>query len=65
MTIRIVSRDGKLVQKAVLGAIRVDSTENYIFRCWLPKGTYRFTVAATDSAGNRGTTAAVNTLVVR
>ncbi len=65
VTIRIVNRDGKLVQKTVLGAIRVDSTENYIFRCWLPKGTYRFTVAATDSAGNRGTTAAVNTLVVR
>ena len=65
VTIRIVSRDGKLVKKAVLGAIRVDSTQSYVFACWLPKGAYRFIVSATDAAGNRGATAAANTLVVR
>jgi hypothetical protein len=64
VTIRIRSARGVLVRKAVLGAVKVDSSQRYVFKCWLPKGTYRFTVAATDAAGNPGTTAAANTLVV-
>lgn len=64
VTIRIRSARGVLVRKAVLGAVKVDGFQKYFFKCWLPKGTYRFTVAATDVAGNRGTTAPVNTLVV-
>ena len=64
VTIRIVNRRGRLVKKALLAAIKVDNTQSYIFRCLLPKGSYRFTVAATDAAGNRGTAAAANTLVV-
>jgi hypothetical protein len=31
----------------------------------LPKGHYHFTVSAIDAAGNRGSTMATNTLVVR
>jgi hypothetical protein len=64
VTIRIRNARGVLVRKAVLGAVKVDSFQSYVFTCWLPKGTYRFTVAATDAAGNRGTTAPGNALVV-
>ena len=35
------------------------------FRCRLPRGTYRFSVYATDAAGNRQSKVAVNRLVVR
>ncbi len=65
VTIRIVNRHGKLAKKAVLRAIKVDSAQSYSFVCRLPRGSYRFTVTATDAAGNRGTKAAANTLVVR
>ena len=65
VTIRIVNRHGKLVSKTVLTGVVVDRLESYSFTCWLPKGRYRFTVAATDQAGNRQTAAAGNTLVVR
>jgi hypothetical protein len=65
VTIRIVDRRRKLVYKRVLAGVTVDRVENYVFTCWLPKGRYRFTVAATDQAGNRQTAAAGNTLVVR
>jgi hypothetical protein len=65
VTIRVVNRRDKLVKKAILAAIRVDSTQRYVFLCDLAKGAYRFTVAATDAAGNRGTAAATNVLVVR
>ncbi len=65
VTIRIFNARGKLAKKTVLATVRVDRTQNYVFACWLPKGHYRFTVAATDAAGNRPTAVAVNTLVVR
>ena len=65
VTIRIYKAHGKLVRKAVPAAIKVDATQRYVFLCDLPKGTYRFTVTATDAAGNRGTAAATNVLVVR
>ena len=43
----------------------MNRSASYVFTCWLPKGAYRFAVAATDAAGNRQTAGAVNTLVVR
>ncbi len=65
VTIRIVNARGTLVKKIVMAAVAVDRTRNCVFACRLPTGTYRFTVAATDAAGNRGTTAAIARLVVR
>ena len=65
VTIRIRNARGKLLKKTVLAAIKVDRTQNYVFVCTLAKGTYRFTVWATDSAGNPQTATATNTLVVR
>jgi hypothetical protein len=64
VTIRIVDRHDKLVRKTVLTGVAVDRLQRYTFTCWLPKGRYRFTVAATDQAGNRQMAAARNTLVV-
>jgi len=65
VTIRIVTSHGKLAHKAVLTGVTVDQVHSYAFTCRLPKGRYRFTVAATDQAGNRQTAEAGNTLVVR
>ena len=65
VTLRIVDRHRKLVYKTVLTGVAVDRLQRYEFTCWLPKGRYRFTVAATDQAGNRQTAAAGNRLVVR
>ena len=65
VTIRIRNAHGALAKKIVLKAVRVDTVVDYAFTCWLPKGAYRFAVAATDAAGNAQTAQACNTLVVR
>jgi len=65
VTIRIYDRHHALVKKAVLRGVVVNRLSDYMFTCWLPKGSYRFAVAATDAAGNRQTAGAGNTLVVR
>jgi hypothetical protein len=65
VTIRISHAHGALAKKFVLAAVKVDRTQNCIFVCRLPRGTYRFVVAATDAAGNPPTATAANTLVVR
>jgi hypothetical protein len=65
VTVRIVDSHDKLAKKIVLAAVKVDTYQNYIFTCWLPRGTYRFLVYATDAAGNRQTHVAANRLVVR
>ena len=65
VTIRIRNAAGRLVRVAVLGRRGVDRSLRHRFRCTLRKGTYRFSVYATDAAGNVQTAAASNTLVVR
>ncbi len=65
VTIRIRNAHGALAKKIVLTGVRVDTVTDYAFTCWLPKGAYRFAVAATDAAGNPQTAQALNTLVVR
>jgi hypothetical protein len=65
VTIRIVDGRDRLVKKAVLRGVKVDCIDNWIFTCWLARGSYRFSVAATDAAGNRQTAVGINTLVVR
>jgi photosystem II stability/assembly factor-like uncharacterized protein len=65
VTIRIVDTRGGLVEKVVLRGVPVQSRQRWVFTCRLPRGRYRFTVAATDAAGNRQTAVAGNRLVVR
>jgi hypothetical protein len=65
VTIRIHNAHGAMVKKVVLAGAAVDHILSYGFTCWLPKGTFRFSVAATDAAGNPPTVVAANTLVVR
>ncbi len=65
VTIRIRTASGRLVKKAVLSRRPVNRGLRYRFECALPKGTYRFSVYATDGAGNVQTAAARNLLVVR
>ncbi len=65
VTIRIHNAHGVLVKKAVLAGVTVDRALSYGFTCRLAKGAYRFSVAATDAAGNAATVVGVNTLVVR
>lgn len=65
VTIRIRNARGALAKKIVLRGVKVDTVVDCAFTCWLPKGAYRFAVAATDAAGNPQTAQAFNTLVVR
>jgi hypothetical protein len=65
VTIRIRDGAGRLVSKAVLAKRAVDTPLRYRFVCTLPKGAYRFSVDATDAAGNAQTASASNTLTVR
>ncbi len=65
-TVTIVLRkgNGALVRKTVLRHCVVDTPLVYRFVCKLERGSYTFTVAATDSAGNRQTALASNSLAV-
>ena len=65
VTIRLRNESGRLVKKTVLARRAVNAALRYRFLCTLPAGTYRFSVYATDAAGNAQTAAASNTLTVR
>ena len=64
VTIRVRTSSGRLVKKAVLNARPVNTALRYSFVCRLPAGTYRFSVYATDAAGNPQTGATSNRLIV-
>jgi hypothetical protein len=65
VTIRIRNAAGRLVKRAVLRRRAVNRALRYRFVCALPRGSYRFSVYATDAAGNAQMAAASNTLSVR
>ncbi len=65
VTIRIRNVHGKLVKRLAAAVVKVERTQRCVVAGRLPRGAYRFTVAATDAAGNRGSTVASNRLVVR
>jgi photosystem II stability/assembly factor-like uncharacterized protein len=65
VTVRVRNGRGKTVKLVSLKARKVDVWLAYSFRCSLAKGTYRFSVSATDAAGNVQTAAAHNRLIVR
>ena len=65
MRITIKTSGGRVVRTLTLGSKPVSAPLTAKFRCNLRKGTYRFFVSATDSAGNTQMNVASNRLVVR
>lgn len=63
--IRIKDRRGKVVKALRPGAVTVNTPQRATFVCRLAKGTYIFSVTATDAAGNRSSNTAVNRLTVK
>ena len=63
--ITIKNKRGKVVKRLHLGARPVNTVLKAKFRCTLRPGIYRFSVRATDAAGNAQAKAAVQTLTVR
>lgn len=64
VTIRVRNRYNELVKKFVLTNKVPNKLLSKQFRCWLKRGTYKFYVTATDSAGRVSAKAAVNKLKV-
>lgn len=64
VTIKVRNSRGAERWRAILKGKAVNKQLSYKFRCSLAAGTYRFTVSATDTAGNRETKPASNKLVV-
>ena len=68
ITIRIADHRGRTRQVIHLGWQRTNQTHvtgMLVWRCRLPRGTYRYTVLAPDLAGNKQTKAGSNRLIVR
>jgi hypothetical protein len=64
VTIVISTRSGKIVQTLKAGSVSVNRPQRLHFRVTLKKGTYVFTVMATDAAGNASTVNGSNELTV-
>jgi hypothetical protein len=65
VTIRIRNASGKVVKTLRLGQRATNTSLSAKFRCRLAKGRYRFTVYATDLAGNTQSSAGSNRLTVK
>jgi hypothetical protein len=65
VVITIKDRSGKLVKRLALGARPVNTPLTARFVCALRVGAYRFSVQATDAAGNAQAGAATQRLTVR
>jgi photosystem II stability/assembly factor-like uncharacterized protein len=65
VTIKIRNADRRIMRTLKLGLQRVNLLRKARFTCTLPAGRYRFSVYATDMAGNKQTRVGVNTLIVR
>lgn len=65
VTIAIRNSANKVVKRLRLTQQRVNTSRIASFRCRLSVGTYRYTVRATDAAGNRQSSVATGVLVVR
>jgi photosystem II stability/assembly factor-like uncharacterized protein len=64
VTIKIRNAHRRVARTLKLGLRRVNMIGKATFRCTLPAGRYRFSVYATDLAGNKQTRVGVNTLIV-
>jgi hypothetical protein len=65
VTITLKDRRGRVVKRLALGSRPVNTALTARFRCALRPGTYRFSVRATDAAGNPQANVASQKLTVR
>jgi hypothetical protein len=65
VTIRVKTSAGRLVKRVVVRSVAVNKRLVAKFVCHLAKGRYRFSVCATDAAGNAQSKVASNRLTVR
>ncbi len=65
VVIKIKNRKGKVVKSLRAGAVTVNVLRSQTFRCFLAKGTYRFSVYAVDASGNAQSRVGSNKLIVR
>ena len=63
--IKIKNSAGKVVKTLKPTAAAVNAPQKASFTCKLAKGKYKFSVTATDAAGNRSSNTAVNKLTVK
>jgi len=65
VTVVIRTKAGKIVKTLRAGATSVNTPQTLRYKVKLKKGTYVFTVTATDAAGNASTVNGSNKLVVK
>jgi len=65
VVVRVTTPDGRAVKTLVRRRQAIDKSLSVSFVCWLPKGTYRYTVYARDAAGNPQRIAGSARLMVR
>jgi len=63
--ITIKNKAGKVVKTLKPGSKAVNALQSATFTCKLAKGKYKFSVTATDAAGNSSSNTAVNKLTVK
>ena len=63
--ITIKSKAGKVVKTLKPSAVAVNALQQVTFKCKLAAGKYKFSVSATDAAGNPSSNIAVNKLTVK
>jgi photosystem II stability/assembly factor-like uncharacterized protein len=65
VTIAVRNARGRIAKQVSLRDVAPNKAHRYSFVCRLARGTYRFSVSATDAAGNTETRVATNRLVVK
>jgi len=65
VVIKVGNAGGKVVQTADVGVKQVNTGQTAAVKFTVPRGTYRFFVYATDTAGNRQSTVGSATLLVK
>jgi flagellar hook assembly protein FlgD len=65
VSLRIRNAVGKTVKTISLGEQDTGKVLTYLWKCPLGKGKYKYSILATDLAGNKASKTGTNTLTVR
>jgi hypothetical protein len=65
VTIQVKTASGYTLKTWVRRAVPVNEPQAHVFTCWLPRGSYRWSVRARDTAGNADTGPGKGVLRVR